>query len=188
MTEAVVERQTKRWTRDEVHRLVELGAFSDKSPYELLDGELVEKMTEKASHTHGTDNTFEALLAIAKPGYHVQGPHPIALDDMSEPEPDVCVVVGSRKDYASPPRPADIVLLVEVYDSSFQDDRRRKLPLYARAGIPEVWLLDLSRRRLLVHTEPNGDEYRLVRTVPEEGCIAPRFRPEATVAVGDLLP
>ena len=183
-----VERANKRWTVEEVHRLMDLGVFGDKAPYELLDGELVEKMTEKAPHMHGVDNTYDLLSEIARPEHHAQGPHPITLDDRSEPEPDVCVVRGSRKDYAKPPRPADVLLLVEVCDASFRDDRRRKLPLYARAGIPEVWLLDLERRRLLVHTEPLGDGYALVRTVPEGASVAPGFRPEVLVPVAELLP
>ena len=183
-----VERTNKRWTVEEVHRLADLGVFGDKAPYELLDGELVEKPKETVPHAHSVDNAYETLREIAKPDHHVQGPHPITLDDRSEPEPDVSIVRGSRKDYPKPPRAADVALVVEVCDASFRDDRRRKLPLYARAGIPEVWLLDVLGRRLLVHTEPAAGEYRLVRTLPEEARVAPTFRPEASVAVADLLP
>lgn len=191
MTETFIERKTKRWTREEVYRLLDAGFLSDdrdKAPYELLEGELIEKMPENAPHIHATDSTFEALLAIAKPGYHVQGAHPITLDDLSEPEPDACIVIGNRRDYASPPRPADIALLVEVCDSSLRDDRRRKVPLYARAGVREVWLVDLNGRRLIVHTVPEGDEYGSVRSYHEDESVTPVFRPEMSVIVRDLLP
>ncbi len=191
MTETHVERRSKRWTREEVYRLMDMGLLSedrDKAPYELLEGELVEKMPENTPHAHASDNTYDALSEVAKPGYFVQGEHPIVLDNLSEPEPGACVVVGNRRDYTSPPRAADIALLVEVCDSTFRDDRRRKVPLYARAKIPEVWLLDLNGRRLLVHTGPEGDEYRLVRTLHEDESVSPAFRPETCVAVADLLP
>ena len=191
MTEAVVERRSKRWTREEVYRLMDLGLLSedrDKAPYELLEGELFEKMPENGPHAFALDALCDWLSSIAKPGCFVRNQHPITFDDLSEPEPDAAVIKGDRRDFLDHPRPENVALLVEVCDSTFRDDRRRKVPLYARAGIPEVWLLDLNGRRLLVHTGPEGDEYRLVRTLREDEAVSPAFRAEASVRVADLLP
>lgn len=191
MTETTLERRSKRWTREEVYRLLDMGLLSDdrdKAPYELLEGELIEKMAEDGPHIHATDNVYDALSTAANPGHHAQGAHPIVLDDLSEPEPDACVVVGSRRDHPGPPPAAKVVLVVEVCDSTFRDDRLRKVPLYARAGIPEVWLLDLNGRRLLVHTGPEGDEYGSIRTLHEDETVSPGFRPQASVRIADLLP
>jgi len=114
---------------------------------------------------------------------------PIALDDLSEPEPDVVVVRGAAADYlVEHPGPEDIHLLVEVCDSSFERDRRRKVPLYAAAGVREVWLVDVASRRLEAHQEPSPGGYGRTTILREDHSFAPLFAPEIEIKISDLLP
>lgn len=184
-----VERRTKRWTRDEVRSLVSLGVLGTDDRLELLEGELVEKMTQYAPHMVAIQLVTEWANRLSPTTCNVRVQGPIALNDLSEPEPDVAVVPGNPRDYLGDhPRPEQVLFLVEVSDTTLRDDRKRKVPLYARAGISEVWILDLNGRRLIVHTEPEGDEYRLVRTLLPDESVAPSFHPESAVLVRDLLP
>jgi Uma2 family endonuclease len=108
---------------------------------------------------------------------------PLSLPD-SEPEPDLMVV--KMADYRHRlPEPADVLLLIEVADSSIRYDRNRKLPLYARYGIPEVWLIDLNTRVVEVYREPAGDSYQAVTT---PNTLTPLAFPELTLALDDFLP
>jgi Uma2 family endonuclease len=108
---------------------------------------------------------------------------PLSLPN-SEPEPDIMVL--KLADYRQRlPEPADVLLLIEVADSSVHYDRTRKLPLYARHGIPEVWLIDLNTRIAEIHRQPAGDHYQAVTT---PNVLAPLAFPELTIPLEDILP
>ncbi len=128
--------RTRRWTRRECDRLVELGVLHEDEPIELVDGEMVVREPKHTPHTTATELTAEALRLAFGRGWHVRVQEPVALDDDSEPEPDVAVVRGAPRDYLAehPSRPA---LIVEVAQSSLAFDRRRKGELYARADIAD---------------------------------------------------
>ncbi len=138
--------------------------------------------------------TDEALRAAFGSGWHVRSQGPIALDDESEPEPDIAVVSGSRRDYAAA-HPTQPVLLVEVADSSLSFDRRRKGSLYARARVPEYWIVNLIDRVLEVHRNPQpaagavfGWRYAQIRRLSPDETVTPLGAPEARILVADLLP
>ena len=178
--------QTRRWTRFEFERLVDLGVFRPGERLELLDGRLVVGEPQGVSHATGIRMAEEALRAAFGAGWEVRGQMPVALDAYSEPEPDVAVVRGSFRDYRHehPSRP---VLVVEVAESSLRLDRR-KGRLYARAGVPEFWLVNLIDGVLEVHRRPTHSRYSEVRRLGGTELVSPLHAPDASIVVAELLP
>ena len=123
------------------------------------------------------------------PGHHIRQQLPITLNDLSEPEPDVLVVPGTPDDYAARhPGPSDARLLVEISDTTLRMDQGRKQRAYARAGIPEYWIVNLSARRLQVYREPTEAGYQSVASYSEGESVAPVAVPHSLVSVAGLLP
>ena len=112
---------------------------------------------------------------------------PLALDETSEPEPDIAVVVGVPRDYRDA-HPTTAVLVVEVSDATLALDRQRKKTVYARRGIKEYWVLNLLEARLEVYRDPKGEDYQDVRSLTGSDKVSPLACPVATIAVADLLP
>ena len=186
--------RTRRWTRLEYDKLIELGIFQPGESIELIGGELMVAEPQGAAHYTAIWKTAKALEAAFGPGWIVRTQGPIGLDEESEPEPDVAVVSGRPEDYRSehPSRP---VLTVEVSESSLHLDRERKGSLYARAGLQDYWVLNLEDRVLEVYREPAVDpsavfDWRYARREvfdpPAE--VSPLAAPHARVRVVDLLP
>jgi Uma2 family endonuclease len=148
--------RTHQWTRAEYDRLIDVGVFQPGDPVELLGGELVVAEPQSGPHYTAVGLVEDALKIAFGPGWLVRSQGPIALDDESEPEPDLAVVAGTRRDYGRehPTRP---VLIVEVALSSLSLDRDHKGSLYARAGLADYWLLNLQARSLGVYREPIAD-------------------------------
>jgi Uma2 family endonuclease len=191
---SALEIQTRRWTRREYDRLVELGILDEDEPIELVDGEMVVREPRQTPHVTATALVADALRRAFGRGWWVRAQEPVALDDDSEPEPDVSVVRGTPRDYlaAHPSRP---VLIVEIAESSLAFDRRRKAGLYARAGIADYWIVNLDDRVVEVYRRPArtasaryGWKYRSVRTRRPGASISPLAAPARRVAVADLLP
>jgi Uma2 family endonuclease len=153
MTEAT---PTKRWTRIEYDRLIEKGVFGPKDRIELLGGLLVVREPQGGPHAMGVRMVEEALRGVFAAGWDVRGQLPVALDDDSEPEPDISVVPGSFRDYPQA-HPARAVLIVEVAESSLRLDRDEKGSLYARAGVPDYWIVNLVDHVLEVYRDPATD-------------------------------
>jgi Uma2 family endonuclease len=186
--------KTRRWTRIEYEKLIELGIFQPGEPIELLGGELIVSEPQGALHYTAILKTARALEVAFGAGWMVRTQGPIGLDDDSEPEPDVAVVRGSLEDYraAHPSRPA---LTVEVSESSLHSDRERKGSAYARAGLADYWIINLIDRVLEVYREPAADPSspfgwryarRAVFRPPAE--VRPLGLPTAVIRVADLLP
>ena len=150
---AISPTRTRRWTRFEYERLIDAGMFRPGERLELLDGKLVVREPQGSLHATAVGLIEDALRACFGSGWVVRVQMPIALDDESEPEPDVAVVAGARRDYelSHPARPA---LVVEVSESSLGQDRGDKAGLYARAGVPEYWIVNLVSRCLEVRRDP----------------------------------
>jgi Uma2 family endonuclease len=186
--------RTKRWTRAEYDRLVELGAFGPADRLELLAGDLVVCEPQGTPHMTAIRAAEEALRRCFGPGWEVRTQAPVALDDESEPEPDVVVAPGTFRDYrhAHPSRP---VLLVEVADASLGSDREHKGSLYARAGVPEYWIVNLIDTTLEVYRDPapdptaaHGWRYRSATTMGAGDQVSPAAAPGAPIPVAELLP
>jgi len=183
-----------RMTRVRYDRLVDVGIFGPEDRVELLDGLLVAREPQGERHATVVGLVRAALEKPFGSGHHVREEKPIALDDQSEPEPDVVVVPGRLRDYltAHPSRP---VLIVEVAETSLALDRLRKGGLYARAMISDYWVVNLVDEILEVHREPvripsgHGDwKYDSVRLLRRNAVVTPLAAPRARIRVADLLP
>jgi Uma2 family endonuclease len=184
----------RRFKRVEYERLAELGFFQPGERLELLDGLLVVREPQSSPDATAIRLTVLALRAAFGSGWLVDTQLPVALDDDSEPEPDIAVVAGEARDYvrAHPSRP---VLIVEVARSGLAVDRRVKLNLYARAGITDYWIVNLVDRIVEVYRQPvasasapYGWRYASVVIARGSDAITPLASPHARVAVADLLP
>ncbi len=176
-----------RLSRVEYDRAVEAGAFEPDAKLELIDGDLNALTLEGVSHTTGMNLTADRLRRVFDSGFHVRVQNPLAVDDYSEPEPDVAVVRGAIRDYDRG-HPTSAVLVVEVSNESLPYDRTLKQRLYARCGIPEYWILAIPENRLEVYRDPVGDSYRSVTNHAAGDKVAPLAGPDARIAVDDLLP
>jgi Uma2 family endonuclease len=136
------------------HEMVRRGILTDDDPVELLEGWLVTRMPKNAAHRLTTQLLREALARLAPAGWFVDAQEPITTAD-SEPEPDVVVVRGERRQYRERhPGPEDVGLVVEVADTTLQRDRGVKQRLYAAAGISCYWIVHLAERQIEVYTQP----------------------------------
>ena len=185
---------TKRWTRLEYDRLIEKGVFGTEDRIELLGGALVVREPQGSPHAMGIRMAEEALRRVFAAGWDVRGQLPVALDDDSEPEPDISVVPGSFRDYrhGHPPR---AVLIVEVAESSLSLDRALKGSLYARARVPDYWIVNLVDRALEVHRDPVADaaarygwRYTTVATLRVGETVTSLSAPDSPISVGELIP
>ena len=186
--------RTRRWSRGEYERLIEQGVFGPDERLELIAGELVVREPQSDSHALAIELVHDALRAAFGPGWRVRGQLPINLDDESRPEPDFSVVRGTPRQAVNPV-PSRSVLIVEIAQSSLAFDRTTKASLYARAGIQDYWILDLTRRLLVVHRAPNlapaapyGWHYQVVQSLTAGDFISPLAAAHASIAVADLLP
>ena len=186
--------RARRWTRKEYRKLDELGVLPEDEPVELIDGQLIVAEPKGRPHVTAVGLTADALRRAFGAGWYVFQQDPIALDDDSEPEPDVAVAPGGPRDYVAD-HPARPVLVVEVAESSLQFDRRYKGSAYARAGLPDYWIVNLIDRRLEVYRRPGTDpaaefgwRYLDVEVLAPGGRVAPLARRDTLIAVADLLP
>jgi Uma2 family endonuclease len=174
--------------------LIDHGLVDEDDPIELLDGLLLVKEPQSSPHRTAILLVAKALERAFGEGYFVQIQSPIVLDDRSEPEPDVCVVQGSPRDYvvAHPTHPP---LVVEVAQSGLRLARGRKATAYARARIADYWVVNLGDRVLELHREPARPGparrrwgYASIETLGAGSTVCPLAAPSAVIRVADLLP
>ena len=196
-----------KWTRDEYYQMGELGLFNGKR-VELLEGEIyvkynytklgseeIEDMSGMSGqHFSGVNLVAEVLREVFKKNYFVSVQCPINMSDVSEPEPDICVIKGEIRDF-NEAIPKTAALVVEVADTSLLYDRSRKVSLYAKNEIQDYWILNLKDRRLEVYRRPIKDEntfygfvYGEILIFTEKDTVSPLAAPKAKVKVADLLP
>lgn len=185
--------KTRRWRRVEYDQLVELGIFTGER-LELLDGLLVVREPQGGPHAAMVGQVGDVLRVAFGAEWHVRLQAPVALDDESEPEPDVAVVPGVFRDYVGG-HPSTPVLVVEVAESSLRLDRRMKSGLYARARLREYWIVNLIDRVLEVYRDPQPTAdapyravYASVDVLRPPATVTPLAAPHARIAVADLLP
>ena len=186
--------RTRRWTRAEYDRLIDVGILRPGDPVELLGGELMVAEPQGSRHYTAIGLVEDALRAAFGAGWVIRSQGPVALDDESEPEPDVAVVPGTWRDYSGE-HPARPVLVVEVSDSSLSFDRERKGSLYARAHVEDYWIVNLVERVLEIYREPVADSSAIYgwryasRTVlGPDASATPLAAPTASIVVHALLP
>lgn len=186
--------ELRRIKRVEYERLAQNGFFKPGERVELIDGLMILREPQGTPHTTATHLTELALSRAFGSGWSVRCQFPVALDDDSEPEPDIAVVPGGPRDYlqAHPSLPA---LVVEVAHASVAFDREYKSSLYARAGVTDYWIVNLVDRVLEVRRQPAVSEstpygwaYLTLEVFGPSDSVAPLAAPSSLVAVADLLP
>ncbi len=171
----------------EYYRMAEAGIFHEDDRVELIEGEIVKMSPIGLRHAACVDRLTDFFTSSrAKPLVRVQ--NPVRLDDHSEPQPDLSLL-KRRKDYyaGGHPSPADVLLVVEVADTSEAYDRDVKVPLYARRGIPEVWLVRLLADSIRVYRAPENGAYRDVQDFGRGQTLSPSLLPEVALSTDDIL-
>ena len=184
----ILDRQRHRLCRTDYHRMADAGIFSEDDHVELIAGDLVDRppigdehagLTTQLNHLVHRSGIKDALVWVRSP---------LVLDDQSEPEPDL-MLLRFRADYYkhAKPRAADVLLLIEVADSSLSYDRAVKLPLYAQHGIAEVWIVNLRDRVVEVNRDPDGQAYRDTCSARAGDRVHSQQAPEFSLSVSELL-
>ena len=177
---------TYRFTVDDYHRLGEAGILGEDDRVELLNGDLITMAPIGGEHRTLVD-TLNLLFAryAENNRYRIGVQNPISLDPHSEPQPDIVLydpsVLGRH------PEPGEIFLVIEVADTSLNYDLGPKLEAYARAGVPEVWVIDVIRRRVLVRRQPEQGHYQREIEITPDGSVTVEAFPDITFPVASFL-
>jgi Uma2 family endonuclease len=184
----------KRFSLDEYHRLAELGFFHEDDRVELIRGEIIQMAAKGTPHTTCCSNLLEELAILVAGKAKVRCQDPIILPSSSEPEPDFVIVRLRTDNYLSAhPTPLDILLVIEIADSTLKYDQETKLPLYAEAGISDYWIFNLVKNQLETYTEPYQDSqgnfgYTVKRIVlPNQAIALPCF-PDMSLDLSKVFP
>ena len=179
----------RRFTVDEYYALAEAGILHPEERVELLAGEIT-TMSPMLGHHAACITDFDELLRESlgrRATVRVQCP--VHINSEYEPEPDLALLRRRADSYSQGhPTPDDVLLLIEVADSSIRTDRRRKIPIYGSTGIPEVWLADLTRRQVDVYDQPTASGYARMRTIGSDGILTPAAFPDVAIPVAEVMP
>lgn len=173
----------KKWTRDEVNQLLRSGIFEDQR-FELIDGELIDKMGQGPRHAHSIHRLMVLLAqAFGIERILVQAPIEAGSRDQkwSQPEPDVAVHSVPGEFRTRHPNGNELSIAIEVADTSLRQDLHRKRDMYAHAGVPEYWVLDIEARRLFVFCNLQGDAYTDSLTLTETDTMPHLNAPVSTL-------
>jgi len=184
--------QARHWSRQDYERLVSAGMFHPEERLELVEGEILQMSPQGSAHATAVSLVESALREAFGSDYLIRIQMPLALDPDSEPEPDIAVIIGSPRDYRNA-HPNIAELVVEVADTTIEYDRKRKAPLYAKAGIQEYWILNILDRQLEVFSLPARDNsssrpYHERKILTPSETVSPLHLPEMSILVADLLP
>ena len=179
----------RRFTVAEYYAMAEAGIFSLEERVELLDGDVILMAAVLDWHAYMVDWLTETFILSLQGRAQVRIQNPTRLNDYSEPEPDV-MLLRRREDFyrSGHPAPNDVLLLIEVSDSSLSFDRDEKLPRYAAAGIPETWIVNRPDRRIEAYANPANGEYATVRYYSAGETIAPQAFPDVILEVAGIFP
>ncbi len=180
--------EKRRFTVDEYHRMAEAGIFSEDESVELLEGEIVEMTPISARHAACVNKLTRLFGRELGERVVVSVQNPVALTETSEPQPDLALL-RPRPDFyaAGHPGPEDVFLMVEVADSSAKSDRAVKVPLYARAGVEEVWLVDLQKKTIEGYRKPSQAGYKQVLHLSGNDSLSPQAFPTLKLTTKELL-
>ena len=189
MDDAAILPARHRLDVDAYHRMGEAGIFGENTRIELIDGELIDMAPIGQGHASTVNRLTQSLVLTCNRRAIVSVQNPVRLGRYSEPQPDI-VILRNRPDFygtGEPAGPADVLLLIEVADSSLAFDRTVKLSLYARAGIPEYWIINLKHRTGEVHQQPSDTGYLQTTTAGPGARLQLAAAPEITVALDEIL-
>jgi len=177
-----------RFTVQHFHRMGEAGIFGENDRIELIEGELIDMAPIGSRHAFAVDELSMRFARLLGEEARVSTQNPLVLGEHSEPQPDLMLLRPRADSYGHAlPGPDDVLLLVEVADSTLDYDRSIKVPLYARHGIPEVWIVALESRRLEIYREPLSTGYRTHFAIGPESGVSPVALPHATIMWGTVF-
>jgi Uma2 family endonuclease len=175
-----------RVTVREYHRMAETGVLSAQDRVELIEGELIDTTPIGPRHADTVDRIVATFSRQAMPGLRIRVQNPLTLGDASEPQPDIAIVVD-RSYAADHPGPTDTRLVIEVSDTTLAFDREVKLTLYARFGMPEVWIVDLPAGQLTVYREPAAGGFRRTIHTNTDDLVSPVGVPTLALRPSELF-
>ena len=183
-----VQYQKRFFTVDEYYRMAEVGLLSEDDRVELIEGEIVEMSPIGSMHAGTVSRSNAFLNRKLGDAVIVSVQNPIRISDFSEPEPDLALL-KPRKDFYTKAHPTaeDVLVVIEVADTSLNYDRNVKLPLYARAGIPEAWLMVLPKDIIEVHSQPENGKYKKIQRLRRGKTLVSSTLPGFACKVEDLL-
>ncbi|MDQ3132330.1 MAG: Uma2 family endonuclease [Acidobacteriota bacterium] len=178
----------KRFRVEDFRKMTEVGILPEESGWEIIDGYLIDKMSIGSKHA-GTVKILNRILTIwAEKNAIVSVQDPIHIDEYNEPEPDIALLKPREDFYTkSHPTPADVLLLIEVSDSTVEYDRETKKTLYAEAGIAEFWLINLKNKTIEVYTQPKNSSYYSARILESGETIESAAIENLTLTVEEIL-
>lgn len=172
----------------EYYRMGEAGILHEDDRIELVEGDLIDMAPIGSRHASIVNQLARLLIKAVDDEVIVSVQNPVRLSDWSEPQPDIVVLKPRSDDYFSAhPGPDDVLILIEVADSSIDYDRKTKLPLYARHGVGEVWILDLNAQVLECYTQPSQEGYGQCQRLGSQDQVSPNALPEVRIDLGPLL-
>lgn len=183
-----VQFQKRYFNVEEYYRMAEVGLLSPDDRVELIEGEIVEMSPIGCTHAGTVDRSSTVLRRKLGDAVQVRVQNPVRLNDFSEPQPDLALL-KPRKDFYSNshPTPEDVLVVIEVADTSVDYDRNVKLPLYSRAGIPEAWLMILPKELIEVHSQPKDGKYQKAQRLKRGKTLVSPTIPAFSCKVEELL-
>ncbi len=176
-----------RFSVDDYYGMVESGILKPDAKVELIEGEIIDMLPAGIGHNGPLGGLTTLFGSLAKDRWVTHSQGPLRIDEYSEPEPDLLLLRPPWKRYTKAhPIPGDVFLLIEVSDSSLVYDRTKKLALYARAGIADFWIVNISQRQIEIYREPTYLGYESKQIV-KDGHVAPAAFPDAKIDVTELL-
>jgi Uma2 family endonuclease len=177
-----------RFTSREYYRMAETGVLKPDSRVELLDGQIIDMSPIGPFHGGAVTRLIRLFVTQSNGRWLVWSQNPVTLDEYSEPQPDLMLVKPAADDYTTGlPAPDDVFLLIEVSDSTLASDREKKLPLYGRAGIREVWIINLPDQTVEVYRDPHYQGYASTQILRPGTQASPLAFPDVAVDVAALL-
>ena len=184
----IAEPKRHRFTVADFYRMAEVGIFHEDSRVELIDGEIIDMVPIGPRHVRGVNHLTQSLVIGIDGRAIVSIQNPIRISEHNEPQPDATLLRHRDDDYSTGlAAPEDVLLVVEVADSSVEYDRQTKARLYANAGIPDYWIHDVGRDHLLVHRDPTDAGYATTRVYRRGERISPLAFPDLVIRVDDIL-
>ena len=170
------------------YRMGEAGIFTDGERVELIEGEIIDMAPIGSEHSAAVSSLIMGLAASVAGRALVWAQNPLRLSDTNEPQPDFMLLTPRADGYRNGhPTPADVLLLIEVSQTSLSYDRKVKLPLYARHGVPEVWIVNIGESVVEVYRDPKDDAYQTITHATRGDTLEPAALPGLRIAVDGVI-
>ena len=187
VTQVEMQPRRLRFTVDDYYKMIELRMIENCEKAEIIDGELVQKMTISGRHALVVDLLTQFLVRRAPDSVRVRIQNPLRLSEYDEPEPDIVLADLTKYDGRRHPRPEEFLIVIEVSDKTLRYDRETKLPIYAKAAIPEVWIVNLPNNVIEVHQQPALGIYQLAKIFKRGETVGSSVLPDLKLEVDAIL-